>query len=648
MATLRRVQTAFTAGALDPRLKGRKDVGIFYAGCDELLNSIVRPQGSVQTRPGLLAISASFGGTDGVRLAPFVFNSQQRYLVVFSEEQITVYDAATDAQVSILATGILGSELDRIDFVQIADTMLVVHPNHQLSQLQRQINGTFTYSTYTFERSPKYRYQPRSVRLQASGTTGTVTMTCPDGPAFRPGYGILPDNEAIKAAGGSQWAFRGVPFTIVSVADNGLTATVTVNGTFPSADASTDWVEQASSTIRGRFRSIAYFQGRLWLGGTRDAPTQIWASRVNAPYDFYSGSSDDAEPFDFEMSGGRLEPILYMVPGSGGLEVYTTGDEAIIPGNDQAPITPKTVTYVPQSAFGSRPVKPVRLNSNTVFVQRAGGVLRENIYSEAEQAYLPQSLSVRSVHVLSNPVRMTAVPGGFGLPLDFILVVNADGTAAIMTSERAQEVAAWAPLTVPGRQVLDVCAVADAVYAAYIGEQGIVWIGKFDTSARFDAERRFTFGAPTASLTGLDELAGEQAHIWTATGWQGSKAVSEAGTLTLDESVTAVTIGLLYDWRIRPMPPELEQDSLLGRKIRPVRAEVRFLTSASLRVNGQIVHDRSLIEGFQGPPIARTGVKRVQLMGWSNGEQCPVVLTREGPFPIEIIALAVDYRVGGG
>lgn len=647
MATLRRVQTSFSAGSLDPRLKGRKDVGLYYAGCDELLNCLVRPQGSAQTRPGLLAISASFGGTAGVRLAPFVFNSQQRYLVVFSEEQITVYDAATNAQVSILATSILGSETAQLDFVQIADTMLVVHQNHQISQLQRQINGTFTWGTYTFERSPKYRYQPRAVRLQASATTGVVTMTCPDGPAFRPGYEVLGE-AAIKAAAGAQWAFRGVPFTIQSVADDGLTAQVEVNGTFPAIEASIDWVEQASSTIRGRFRSIAYFQGRLWLGGTRDAPTQIWASRAGAPYDFYATSTNDDDPFDFEMSGGRLEPILHMVPGSGGLEVYTTGDEAIIPGNDAAPITPKAVSYVPQSAFGSRPVKPVRLNSNTVFVQRAGGVLRENIYSEAEQAYLPQSLSVRSVHILSDPARMTAVPGGFGLPLDFIVVVNGDGTAAIMTSERAQEVAAWAPLTVPGRQVLDVCAVADAVYAAYIGEQGIVWIGKFDVSARFDAERRFTFETPTATLAGLDEFAGEQVHIWTATGWRGSKAVSEAGTLTLDEPVTAVTIGLLYDWRIRPMPPELEQDSLLGRKIRPVRAEVRFLATASLRVNGQIVHDRSLIEAFESPPIARTGVKRVQLMGWSNGEQCPVVLTREGPFPIEVIALAVDYRVGGG
>ncbi|MDF7275860.1 hypothetical protein NLR40_24795, partial [Escherichia coli] len=118
--------------------------------------------------------------------------------------------------------------------------------------------------------------------------------------------------------------------------------------------------------------------------------------------------------------------------------------------------------------------------------------------------------------------------------------------------------------------------------------------------------------------------------------------------LHLDQPALNVTVGLLYDWRVRPMPPELEQGSLLGRKIRPVRAEVRFQNSASLRINGQIVHDRSLIEAFAGPPIPRTGVKRVQLSGWSNGESCPVVIEREGPYFAEIIALAVDYRVGGG
>lgn len=645
MGTIRRLQTAFSAGALDPRLKGRKEVGLYYVGCDELPNSIVRPQGSAQTRPCIRSI-AVISDAPYVRLAPFVFDATQRYLVMFIEGEALIYDAATDTAVDSVETPFAPGDLASIDYVQIADTMLVCHPEHsKLFQLRREIDGTFTWSDYVFERSPKYRYQSRSARMQPSATTGTIYLSCLDGPAFKPGYAIYGD-AAQSAEYGEQWMFRGAPCVILSVEGNGASALVQLFAALPDTEPSTDWAEQAHSRLWGGYRSIAYFQGRLWLGGTKSAPTQIFASRVGAPYDFYDNSADDADPFDFEMSGGRLEPILHLVPGSGGLEVYTAGDEAIVPGNDTAPITPRSATYVPQSAFGSRQVKPVRLNSNTVFVQRSS-VLRENIYSEAEQVYLPQSVSVRSAHILGDPVRMASVSGGFGLPLDFIIIVNGDGTGALMTSERAQEVAAWAPMTIPGRATLDICAVGDAVYVGYQRAGAGLWIGRFDTEARFDAERRFTFEEPTASLAGLAEFAGETVHIWGDGRWLGSAIVTEDGSLTMPAAVRDARVGLLYDWRIRPMPPEMEQDSLLGRKIRPVRAEVRFQNTAGLRVNGQIVHDRSLEEAFAGGPIERTGVKRVQLMGWSNGERCPVVVTREGPYPVEIIALAVDYRIGG-
>lgn len=52
----RRLQTSFTAGQLDPKLRGRIDVGQYYAGAETLRNVLVQPQGGVVRRPGTLFV----------------------------------------------------------------------------------------------------------------------------------------------------------------------------------------------------------------------------------------------------------------------------------------------------------------------------------------------------------------------------------------------------------------------------------------------------------------------------------------------------------------------------------------------------------------------------------------------------------------
>lgn len=103
----------------------------------------------------------------------------------------------------------------------------------------------------------------------------------------------------------------------------------------------------------------------------------------------------------------------------------------------------------------------------------------------------------------------------------------------------------------------------------------------------------------------------------------------------------------MFDWLIQPMPPQSQGQDLLGRMVRPFRAEVRFDTSAGLRVNGQPIYDRAFDAATETPPTRYSGVRRVHLTGWSNGEAAPIQITRDGPFPVEILSFAIDYRLGG-
>ena len=68
------VQTDFTVGELDPRMKARTDIPAYSAGCQKLRNALLTSQGSVFRRPGTLHWSPLDNAITHARVEPFIFN----------------------------------------------------------------------------------------------------------------------------------------------------------------------------------------------------------------------------------------------------------------------------------------------------------------------------------------------------------------------------------------------------------------------------------------------------------------------------------------------------------------------------------------------------------------------------------------------
>jgi hypothetical protein len=637
----RRVQTAFTTGELSDTLRGRKDTALYYLGLEEGTNIVARPQGSAKARPGSRIrrlIWAGSGGEANVRLGSFVFNSSQAYVV----QLLATTASMTDIAALTTATATIpysDAQLPIVDWVQIADVMLMVHPDVAgVYEVARNAGGTWTGSAYVFERSPQYKYhKDRATTLAASGTTGSVTITAANGS----------DNDVFAASDvGSFWSMAGTQFEITAFT-SATQVTATVLGTLSSASATTEWTEAASSTKRGGFRSIAYVGGRLIIGGSKEAPFRLWASRVGAPFDFLEGGTDAADPFSLDITTGRADPIRYIMPGSGGIEIFTEGGEGFIPSGPDSPVTPQSIAYVPQTSYGTRSIRPVRLDSQTIFAQRSGGAVREFVYSDIEQAYAAVPLTIRAQHLLTDPVRMTTVAGGFGLPVDFLLVANTDGTIACMTSLRSEEVTAWTPW-VTRRPVKDIVAVLSKVFIATQDDEDNIWLEELDETTIFDAQSDDTEVTATATWGPYLHLINEEVEVFADGYWRGGFTVDSGGMVVLDDDYSAVSIGIPFDVAIRPMPPESEESSLLGMPVRPYQVELSYLGSAALRVNGYVVPDRQFTNVINEAPAATTNIARVRLPGWQRGKVQAPLITRDGPFPFEILALAVDYRIGTG
>jgi len=81
MMQLRPIQQNFTAGEWSPRLFGRSDLSKYFNALESLENFIILPYGGVARRDGLHYVVAQGDETRKARLIPFVFSTEQAYII---------------------------------------------------------------------------------------------------------------------------------------------------------------------------------------------------------------------------------------------------------------------------------------------------------------------------------------------------------------------------------------------------------------------------------------------------------------------------------------------------------------------------------------------------------------------------------------
>ncbi len=173
---------SFNAGELSPKLRGRLDVAQYSKGCSELVNFLVTPYGGAERRPGteyLARANCAKGGR--VRLVRFVFSSTVAYVCEFADRSIRFLRDGrliqTESGPLTVASPYTAAELSDLQFVQSADVMTIVHPDHPVQELKRVSEDSFTLT------AKEYQYPPMldpnlddDHTIAASGVEGSVTL----------------------------------------------------------------------------------------------------------------------------------------------------------------------------------------------------------------------------------------------------------------------------------------------------------------------------------------------------------------------------------------------------------------------------------------------------------------------------------------
>ncbi|WP_299444690.1 ubiquitin-activating E1 FCCH domain-containing protein [uncultured Rhodospira sp.] len=482
MARFNPIKNNFVAGEISPRLEGRDDLDQYFQSLRQSNNGVVMPHGGFIRRSGTRFVASVKTPTHNTRLMPFQFSTTQAYVLEWGHEYVRFYanegrleDGGSPVEVS---TPFSHEEVFDLQFAQNADVLWVVHPSHHPYVLTRTSPTSFSLAKVSWRKN-RAPLQPQNLDATFSltynapggGASDTVTSS---GPLFT--AGDLGRVVWVENGANYQWALiTGVnSSTSVDVAGDGTGA----------VSATPDWALGMFANTEGAY-AVTFHEGRLVYGGSPSQPDRIVMS-VSDDFNNFERRDPDAEDAENEdksisrrLVSGRVNVIRWMSSASDRLTVGTTGDEFFItPGADDY-LTPLNVVARPKTNRGSDYIRPIDLDTQTIFVQRNGRKLRELRYTLDADDYVAADVSILAEHILSAGVRQMAYQQD---PDSVVWCVMNDGGLVGWTIERDQKVMGAHRHTIGGEFLTRPAGVASAaVIPNPTGTSDQLWLIVFRT-----------------------------------------------------------------------------------------------------------------------------------------------------------------------
>lgn len=660
MSRVIQVQTNFTSGELDPKLRARIDLQQYYNGLETATNIVVQPQGGFTRRDGSKYLATLPTPTnDAVRMVHFEFSVNDSYMLIFIDEQMYVFKDGvqiTDINGSgndyLSVTNITDSIIPEMCWAQSADTLIIVHKDMIPQKIVRGASdSSWTISNLSFDFTPQFAF---SISTDVRTSAGTLTPDAAEGnitlTAQHANFSASDVNQYINVT--PQGRIRIVDFISTTVV-KGISEVPLFDDSVISA---ADWevesgYEDAWSSSRGWPRSAVFYEGRLYFGGSDSLPSTLWGSRVGQFFNFDPGESFDDAALEATLDTGRFNAIIDLYAGRN-LQIFSTGGEFYIPQTLGDPITPSNLSVQEQTSHGVKPgIRVVNVDGATVFVQRQGKTLAEFIFSDTVNGYIATKISLLSSHLLKTPVEMAVRKATSTNEGDRLLILNEeDGSIACYTLLRSDNIIAPTEWTTDGEYLSIGVDIADtyAVVKRSINGSNAYYVELFDADVTLDCAKTATVSSSTSSVTGLSFLEGETVKIIRDGVVEADQDVS-SGTITFDIAAEeSYSIGLDFTPTVVTLPvePRLSSGNIRGFKKRILEINSEHSDSQAVTVNGEQVAFRSFGEDNLDQAIqAFTGVKRSgPLLGYVN--EGKITITQTVPLPMNVLAL--DYKVSIG
>lgn len=677
MADLWTFQTNFNRGELDPQLTGRIDLAAYYAGMRTAENVLTIPQGGVKKRPGMGFINESLG--DG-RIENFSFNVEQNYLLVFTDLKMEIYKE------DVLQTNINGSgndfavtpwtlaQLQAIDYIQTADTAIVMHEDVAPQTITRTSDTAWAISPIPFNGIPQFDFNDGSSPAAISERQGVLYSNVSEGDRYKISLeGLLTDE--LVFAGNDASNHRAIEDALQALLNTGNEGIIVSNISSPNnfqvqfgGASAKSWEllsvtpiisknilfgatvtrlqvgqsrsENSWSVTRGYPKTGTFHESRLWLGGSKQRPAAIWGSHVGDFFNYNPGKARDDEGIDVTIDTDQVNAVESIFSNRS-LQIFTSGGEFFV---KDSPITPGNIAVVPQSNLGSKRVRPVTIDGVTLYVQRTGKTINQFVFINEFQSNQSRSVSVLSQHLINNPIKLAASRGTESSDANYVYILNDDGNMTVFNTLISEDVTAFTTWESTG-DIKSIAVVDQRVY--FLIKRTINAVDKFYIERENDLLNTdsgiIKTMAATDTLTGLDHLDGETVEV-KADGAVQLDEVVVGGQITIGRTATTIEAGLKYRPTVKTMPLNVPLDNgpNAASKKKIVRVAINIFESNGVIVEGQQIPDKTIgLDQFDAP-TPQTGVRRVFILGWSL--EADITITQMTPMPFQILSLGMEVK----
>ena len=513
MPTTRTFKQAFSGGEISPEMFGRIADNKFQQGASLMRNFIAKPQGPAQNRPGLAFVKAVKDSTKATRLLSFTFNTTQTMAIEFGDQYFrfhtqgqtllytdgTAWNSGTNYSIGDIAKysgtnyyaktahsnsqppnatnwyalpadmtyevphSYLEAELFDVHYVQSADVMTLVHPNHPPKELRRlgatkwelltidfgspiaaptgvsvsayipssSSTNTDTYESHIYvvtavkanlvDESNQSSSANVSNNIFVTGAKNTISWNAVTG-ASR--YKVYKDQGGI-------FGFIGET-TTTSIVDNNISPDFSV----------TPPIHENDFVGTGNYPgAVSYFEQRRVFAGTNNAPQNIWMTKSGTESNMSFGLPiRDDDRIEFRVAAREANTIRHIVPLTNLLMLTGSAEWRVTSVNSDA-ITPSSISVKPQSYVGANNAQPVIVNNSLVYGAARGGHVRELGYNWQANGFITGDLSLRAPHLFDN---LTILDMALAkAPIPVVWMVSSNGKLLGLTYVPEQQLGAW-------------------------------------------------------------------------------------------------------------------------------------------------------------------------------------------------------------
>lgn len=691
-------QTMFSTGEVDEITWKRTDVEQYLTAAQSLKNCEVGTTSLVKKRKGSeFLLNATAYSNPNSRMYDFVDKNEDHYLLISADQKFTVFDAPTESQnvvvedgtqvvtirgnnvvayeeglpfVQSINTPYLMTDLDRIDYTQDQDSLILTHPNYAPGRIYV---SSYTGSTPTFAFEylniyPLPAYDFNNINYNDFTVALSLNLDTPPSLVFKftgiganPGYNTDWVGGQIIGGGTSPTSPLGYAI-ITDVSYNPLETggTVTFVATIQIAfdtNAATYAKKGSQYSIRqpawsaalGYPAKVLFFQNRLWFGNTASLNNTVFASKINSPINFDVGVGGDTDAIVYTIGQNDSGSIQWLNGGKQ-LEIYCQNYEFACPQDQNTALTPSTFSVRQQTSFGSSPLlKPVTYINDSYYLSKTGKALVNFHFNGVGLTYVASNVSVASSHLAKNPTNRALIRGSDTSQDNFIYFLNPDNTLTVFQFANEYKLAALTPAVFQDDVTLvDIVTIANDVYLLKkYNKTDIYAVEHFNDDIKIDSQRSASMDS-SGVVNGLSMFNGYTVQVIYQNQDFGEYLVS-GGTITVFNPLEvsgAVEIGLLYDVEIFPM------FAYAGSSAAPFmknvsRVYVDYYQSLDFYINGKLIPYQNFADIQAGLPLQPQTDTAIlgPVSGWSRFDNSMIKITQSSPFDLQILSIAYQIEM---